>query len=210
MDRGGPSPACEHRNASTRLSAAFPDLKDVLVNQSRIDQDALGKSLEALSSGYRSFREAVAHASKHLDERMVVNSDGSLSKMSGDDFAKWLDEQMSGLLERLANLNPLCPLLKPRCDVHLGDLPVRLASIAALQEAILGSCRSSMALMEDGGLDLRDRAKLRSVRRRIRTPRGRRVGPGADHRRAAASEQFDPLVGAFPELKAVIVDQVAG
>jgi hypothetical protein len=60
---------------------------------------------------------------------MVLSSDGSPVSMSMDEFAKWLEERINGLVERLADVNALCQLLKPGCDVPLGDVPARLAHV---------------------------------------------------------------------------------
>jgi very-short-patch-repair endonuclease len=166
------------------LIRAFPDLKEILVDPARVDRDALTKGLAALKSSHRRFREATARASKHLDLGMVFNADGSLARMSMDEFARWLEEQIAGLAERLVDLNRLCLVLKPGSDILLAELPARLACIAALPLTKLCQLGDHFILQQDGEVD------------RELTSDGLR-----------ASEQFDPLLRAFPELKEILVDQ---
>ncbi len=166
------------------LLRVFPELKEILVDQSRVDREALRTNLEALSSRYRGFREAAARANTHFDLGMVFSADGTLARMSVDDFAKWLEEQTSGFRERLADLNRLCSLLKPGSDVPLGDVPARLSAFAALRQANLRQPADHFAIREDGELD------------RELTLDGLR-----------AAEQFDPLVRAFPESIEILVDE---
>ena len=153
------------------LIRVFPELKEILVDQSRVDRDAIRTSLETFSSCYRILREAVAQAGNHLDLGMVLNADGNLAKMSVDEFAKWIDVQTSSFLERLADLNRVCLLLKPGCDLPRSEVPARLASIAALRQSDLWQPEDHLATREDGELD------------RERTIAGLR-----------SSEQFDPLI----------------
>ena len=165
------------------LIRAFPELKEVLVDQSRVDRDAFRTNLDGLTLSYRKFREALAHASKHFEFGMVFNPDGILSRMSVEEFAKWLEVQTFGVLERLADVDRLCLLLKTGRDVSLGDLQIRLASISALRLVDFGQPADHLAIKGDGELD------------RELTMVGLR-----------ATEQLDPLIGAFPELKGILVD----
>ena len=165
------------------LIIAFPESKEILVDPSRVDRDALNASLEELGSRYESFRKAVADASKHGDSKTVLNSDGSLAIESVNGFVKWLDELISTVLGRLADVDVLCRLLKPGCDVPIGEVPVRLASIATLRLPELRQPADHFVLRDDGELD------------RERTVAGLR-----------ASERVDPLVRVFPELKEILVE----
>ncbi len=166
------------------LVRIFPELKEILIDESRADRDSLATSLEVLSSCHRDFREAVAHASKYLDLGSVFGADASRSRMSGDDFGKWLDEKISELAEYLADADRLGSLLKPGCDLPRRDLAARVASIAGLRQANLRQPDDHLVLRDDGELD------------RERTMAGLR-----------ASERFDPLIRVFPDLKDVLVDQ---
>ena len=172
--------------ASERLDPlirAYPELKEILADQSRYDQDAYRKSLERLTTSYLSFRETLAHASKTFDLGMIFNADGSLSKMSLEEFAKWIEEQASSVNKRLAELNQFCRLLKPGSDVCLGDLHARLASIGTLRQSNLRQPADHFVIKEDGELD------------RDLTLTGLR-----------ASEQVQPLIRAYPELTDILVD----
>ena len=184
LDRERTADALRASERFDPLIRVFPELKDVLVDQTRVDRNVLRTNLDALSSSYRNFGEAVADASKQFDLAMVFNADGRLARMSVDEFTKWLGEQLSGLLERHADVNALCLLLKPGGDLPLGDLPACLSSIVALSQVNLRQPAEHLVLQEDGELD------------RKLTIDGLRT-----------AEQFDPLIRVFPEFKEILVDQ---
>jgi len=123
--------ACEHFDSPLR---AFPELKDILIDPSRIDRDAFHSSLDVLSEAYRAFREALPAVSQYIDLGSVLGSEGKQSKVSAKDFAEWLERQSHSLESQLSSLGSVSEVLKPTHDLSLGELPSRLHSIESLRK----------------------------------------------------------------------------
>jgi len=115
------------------LFRAFPELKEILVDPSRIDQDAFTSALDLLSEEYQAFRQAVPPVAQFIDLGSVLGSEGKQSKMSARGFAEWLEKQSHSLETLLSTLGSVSQLLEPTHDVSLGDLPARLQSIESLR-----------------------------------------------------------------------------
>jgi very-short-patch-repair endonuclease len=167
------------------LIKVFPELREVLVDQGRLDQEALKVGLDELTTRYRDFSTAVSRVNRDFDLRTVFGSDSKLSRISTADFAKWIGEELSRLEKRFATMDRLGALIKPGRDVSLADLPSRVQSLDALRQANSRQPADDLVLREDGELDWEQ------------TTEGLR-----------AAEQFDPLVRVFPELREVLVDRV--
>jgi very-short-patch-repair endonuclease len=156
--------ACEQFDPLLRV---FPELKDILIDSSRVDQDALRSALAVLVNGYRSLREAVASVSQYIDLGIVLGSEGKQSRMSADDFAEWLERQSHGLEAQLSSLGTVSELLKPTHDISLDELPSRLQSIETLRKcraridglsASLRLCSEISVVCDRDWADLRSKA----------------------------------------------------
>ncbi|MBX6313303.1 MAG: DUF4011 domain-containing protein [Isosphaeraceae bacterium] len=122
---------CEPFDSPLRV---FPELKDLLVDPVRVDQDALNGSLSALAESYRTFRDAVEPISRHIDLRCLLGSEGKPSRMSVTDFSEWLGKRLRGLEAQLSALEWVAELIQPAHDVAIADLPARLRALEALRQ----------------------------------------------------------------------------
>jgi len=115
------------------LLRSLPELKDILLDLSRIDRDALRSALDTLSDEYRGFDDAISLAGQHIDLGSVFGSDGKQSKTTANDLGAWLERQSQSLGGSLSNLDTVSGLLKQSHDVSLGELASRLKSIETLR-----------------------------------------------------------------------------
>ena len=141
------------------LLRAFPELKDILVDPSLIDQDALRSALDLLSEEYQAFREsAVPPVAQFIDLGSVLGSESKQSEISAKVFAEWLERQSHSLESQLSTLGSVPELLKPTKDVSLGELPARLQSIEGLRRygARIDQLSASLRLSSEAS-EVRDR-----------------------------------------------------
>ena len=101
--------ACEQFDPLLR---AFPELKDILVDPSRIEHEALRRTLDLLSDDNRAFREAVSPVVNSSTSVACSGADGKQSKMSASDFGEWLERQSHGLESRLRRLDTASELVE--------------------------------------------------------------------------------------------------
>ena len=140
------------------LFRPFPELKEILVDPSRIDQDAFTSALDLLSEEYQAFQQAVPPVAQFIDLGSVLGSESKQSEISAKDFAKWLERQSHSLESQLSTLGSVPELLKPTQDVSLGELPARLQSIEMLRRygARIDQLSASLRLSSETS-EVRDR-----------------------------------------------------
>jgi hypothetical protein len=148
------------------LIRVFPELKDILVDQGRVDRDVLKAGLDDLAHRYQHFCEAVPLAGQHFDLVSVLGTEGKRSKLSATDFAGWLGGELTKLEVCLAALDRLGLLIAPGRDVPLDELPARLKSLEALWQSgaqvIRIATQLGLPLTEANSIQDRDWGDLRA------------------------------------------------
>ncbi len=165
------------------LIGEIPDLKEVLVDPSRIDRDALRIELDNLARQHRQFEESVAYSKELIDLGLIFNPEGRQSRLSTAEFAGWLRTESSQLEALATSAGNLVSFLKQGRDVPLAELTARFNALKEIIRSNLTPLSDHLLLDDTGELD-----------------------PGGTDEGLRAAEQLETLIRVFPEVQEVLID----
>ena len=165
------------------LLRVFPDAKEILIGQNRIETNSFTNCVDILDSSLRELVKVGKVATAQLDLGAAFDSAGDLSQITNDEFGQLIDRRISQVVDFVVPLDRLCLLLRPDKDIAINALSDRV-------KAIRDCCyRISVTPIDDPVLDDSGEMDLDGTIAAIRD-----------------CERFDQLVQAFPEMKAILAD----